>query len=275
MSDIVSSVVITTYNDTDRLRLTLAGLARQETHKLFEVIIVSDGETHQQFADTCQLVVDANRYTNTSPLFLVQWLGPATPDFRLAKARNLGLSRAQGAQVIICDCDTVPNSSFVAQHQRSLDTVNVGLRKRISIQNSEQLFGRPLLSQAELDQLAYADDDRVVGSRAAEWQSLLLGQNLDPWRICWGCNFSMPTAVARHIGGFDEAFVGWGGEDEDMAHRLFRLGVKFLPLPDCYVYHLDHHKRTQQSAVGTYYERMNGPVVRNGGPLPFSGLSNG
>jgi glycosyltransferase involved in cell wall biosynthesis len=272
--DVVSTVVVTTYNDHLRLALTMQGFYNQVGCQPFETIVVSDGEAVNE-APISKLIATG---TPEGWPYRARWyyLGPESSDFRLAQARNMGIMHALGQQLIICDCDTVPAPNFVAEHQRSLDSVNVGLRKRISIENSERLcFSRKLPPYDELQKFVYSDDERVVGMRSHEWRAFLANMTLDPWRLCWGCNFSCPVEWARHIGGFDESFVGWGGEDEDFAHRLYRMHVPFKPLPDCYVYHLDHHKRTTQSASEVYYRKMNDSVVRNGGRLPNLGLSDG
>ena len=48
-----------------------------------------------------------------------------------------------------------------------------------------------------------------------------------PWVMFWTCNASAETAQLRAVGGFDEAFRSWGGEDLDLAYRLYLDGANF------------------------------------------------
>lgn len=259
------SVVITTYNDWDRLRLTLHGFERQRGYP-FQVIVISDGETDEGFQRTQELV-STTRSVNYNT-YECDRLLPITADFRLAASRNLGISKAKGDRIVICDCDTIPGFDFIYGHEKlPANVVGVGLRKRISIASSERLFSVHLPDYHVLDSLVYADDDRITGNRAVEFTDLSRHLNKAPWKICWGCNFSMPRSAAEKLGGFDMEFVGWGGEDEDMAERLYRSGYEFQAMPTSYVYHLDHHARTPQRAAGTFARKIGGPLVRNNGSL--------
>jgi glycosyltransferase involved in cell wall biosynthesis len=262
--DPVISVVITTYNDDRRLELTLCGFSKQKTSTPYEVIVVDDGGTSEA------------RWVAKTWKAKYAYLFPPSPDFRLAKARNLGLQHTcvSSQRTVICDCDTVPASDFIEKHaliQRKIpQCVAVGLRKRIGIQHIEGEDKNKLLTinhieDGLLESLVYEQDARVVGDRAAEYQSMTT--NPRAWSVCWGCNFSAPTNAFLNLGGFDEEFIGWGGEDEDMAERFYRCGLPLVPLNDCFVYHLDHHARTQAKAAQVFARKLGGPLVRNGNVL--------
>lgn len=263
---ILGSVVITTYNDHRRLSITLSGFLSQTFPPMFEIIVVSDGESKDSYAETLRIV---NRYHSTTLPFRAERLEPESSDFRLAASRNLGISLSEGSRIIICDCDTFPSEKFVGCHlELPDDCVGIGLRKRISIENSERvLCSGQSINENMLRGLVYANDDRVTGNRRDEFHALQAGRNNVPWKICWGCNFSAPAKLIKKLGGFDTEFVGWGGEDEDLAERLHRSGAPFVALTDCFVYHFDHPARTTQTAIPTYLRKLGGPLVRNGGPL--------
>ncbi|TXH10799.1 MAG: glycosyltransferase [Hyphomicrobiaceae bacterium] len=250
---ILTSVVITTYQDDDRLKLTLKGFNSQVNCDPFEVIVVDDGGESK-----AKEIVAAAGYKYV-------YLSPPTPDFRLAAARNLGIwqTSSYSQRLIICDCDTVPNPNFVRQHQDVPGwTVAAGVRKRIAIPMVQELIASQDVSEANLEQKFYSVDERVSNR-----DYINLANNSQPWMYTWGCNFSMPTPVVKFIGGFDEEFVGWGGEDEDIANRLYRLGIPFCALPECVVYHLDHPPRTTQKAAQTFARKLGGPILRNSASL--------
>ncbi|MGY6530821.1 MAG: glycosyltransferase family 2 protein [Cyanobacterium sp.] len=49
------------------------------------------------------------------------------------------------------------------------------------------------------------------------------------------------TEELERIGGWDEEFVGWGGEDQDMIERYSNLGYNLCRVPDLVYLHLNHH----------------------------------
>ena len=76
-----------------------------------------------------------------------------------------------------------------------------------------------------------------------------------PWIIFWTCNASVGTALARSVGGFDEAFQSWGGEDLDFGYRLFNAGARFLLSRDAASIHCPHPKifgENNLSAMANY-----------------------
>lgn len=261
-----SDVVITTYNDDARLELTLLGFIRQIGCLPFNVIVVDDGGTSK--AEEIVDLLNDEAVLSKAPIMGIyyEYLNPPSPDFRLAAARNLGLKSSVSQQIIICDCDTIPSPYFVAQHQAGFDPrkpfVQAGVRKRISIEKAEELFLTKDVSVENLERSFYSVDERLKNP-----DYLNLHLNPRPWQYTWGCNFSGPANVMIAIGGFDEEFIGWGGEDEDMANRLLRMGVPFRALPECNVYHLDHPPRTQTKAAAVFQRNLGGPVLRNGAAM--------
>jgi GT2 family glycosyltransferase len=63
-----------------------------------------------------------------------------------------------------------------------------------------------------------------------------------PWIVFWTCNVSAGTELVRSVGGFDEAFRGWGGEDLDLGYRLFNAGAKIVLNRRASSIHLPHPK---------------------------------
>ena len=67
--------------------------------------------------------------------------------------------------------------------------------------------------------------------------------NLMQWRYCvfYGSNTGAWREDILRVNGFDEDFVGRGGEDRVIGFRLKNLGIKFRYLKHSFVqYHLDH-----------------------------------
>lgn len=51
-------------------------------------------------------------------------------------------------------------------------------------------------------------------------------------------HFRRDTLIS--LGGWDEGYVGWGAEDQDVLERYLALGVRFMASPDLVYIHLHH-----------------------------------
>lgn len=269
-----STVLITTYNDDLRLEITIRNFLIQMTPDPFEIIVVNDGGGHETKAMLEKVWKDQPNSVGAFGAVGLQYyyLDPPSPDFRLAAARNLGLTHVRTPQTIICDCDTAPGPVMVDRHMRNFDMHNVliGVRKHVSQQAVQAVKEPSTCGPDWLFKNAYQDDDRVNGKVPALMQKYLSVSDYSrPWEVTWGCNFSFPTFRATTIGGFDEEFVGWGGEDEDLARRMFRNGARFKAIPESYVYHLDHPRRTSAVASQVFYRKFDAEVSRNKGLMPL------
>ncbi|OLT37643.1 hypothetical protein BJF82_10075 [Kytococcus sp. CUA-901] len=74
----------------------------------------------------------------------------------------------------------------------------------------------------------------------------------------WSLNFAMTAADFEAVGGFDEAYVGYGGEDTDFAQRLGAAGGSMAWLGGAVAHHQWH---TTHSPPWDHVE----DVVRNAG----------
>ena len=263
-----ASVVITTYDDDLRLGLTLWGWSGQST-KDFELVVVNDGGSSEQA--TADLVLSFKKYLPVRYEYLLPKKDPEKPEFRLAAARNLGLRHASGDLCIISDCDTIPEYNVVdLMTKKARDNrVLIGIRKRINI-TLVPMLNRHIFHK--LDELAYSNDERMEATDLRT-PFLALKDTAPPgsWDYCWGCLFAAPLKHFKALGGFDERFTGWGGEDCDMAERLVRgAGCGLYSMPEAVVYHLDHRPRDSKPYVGDKKLaefRASYTHTRNGGPI--------
>ena len=63
-----------------------------------------------------------------------------------------------------------------------------------------------------------------------------------PWLLCWSGHLSCSTEVLKEIGGFDEWFNSWGGEDVEIGIRLHQAGCEFQLLSELETVHYPHSK---------------------------------
>ncbi|MBD1582910.1 glycosyltransferase [Pseudoalteromonas sp. S16_S37] len=238
------SVVIPTYNRSLLLNLTLNSLVRQTLNNdLFEVIVVDDGSSD----DTSEIVQSfANRLQ-------VKYLFQEDLGFRVARARNLGITCASFEHILFIDSGVLIAPDCLQSHLSNFATrevdVQIGLcygfeEHKISdlAQCQQRLSDPDIFSDSEF--LAQYKDCRDA---FLAQQHYCLEQIYEPWLIFWTCHASCKTDALYAIGGFDETFTSWGGEDVELALRLQNLGYKFAINASAQAIHYPHHK--DQNAV--------------------------
>jgi hypothetical protein len=197
----VVGVVIPYYNQQAELERVLAGLQRQTYPRhLLRVVVADDGSTHPPRLPASTLDVGVVAQED---------LG-----FRAAAARNLGAAavRAGGAEVVcFLDADTVPEPGYLRAITRlpSIlpDAVVVGRRRY-----ADPATGRELPEPRWLvDAYAASGDLRHLDHRS--------------YRYLISSVMACSTALFDDVGGFDESFVGYGGEDWEFAHRALAGGA--------------------------------------------------
>jgi hypothetical protein len=78
---------------------------------------------------------------------------------------------------------------------------------------------------------------------------------------------SVGTELARSVGGFDEAFRSWGGEDIDLGYRLYNAGARFMMSRQASSIHCPHPKSittNNASAMSNYRymtEKYGTPII--------------
>lgn len=228
-TDCLISVVCSTYNRPDALGLTLSSLRRQNDRH-FEVLVADDGSTDE----TRRVVRD---FTIKAP-FTVRHVWHEDRGFRLAAIRNLALSQARGEYVLFLDGDCIASPHWIGNHRLLAEAGWTVSGQRIL---TTQDFCREIVSRPD-----FADDfDWSVASlkrlarekKINRWHpGIFFGVNTlcfwrkwrpSNWKIIRGCNWGMWRRDLERAGGFNEAIVGWGHEDSDLAIRLMNNGVRF------------------------------------------------
>lgn len=203
------SIVIPTYNRAPVLAVTLELLRRQDYDGRFEVLVCDDG-SHDATAAVIERLTPRAGY----PL---RYLHHGRAGARYSAARNLGIAAAEGRQfVVFLDDDMLVPPHFLRTHadyQRQPDTVSLGYR--YFLEPGEPGVGLGLGFRIEPDwrERFFAMGPAMRG-RA--------------WTVAEACNFVVGRELLDLAGGFDEQFVGWGGEDVELAYRLHLLGGEFV-----------------------------------------------
>lgn len=216
------SIIVAFYERIGHLRACLRCLARQE--RCFqEVVIADDGSTR---AATEAIQAMASEF----PFRIIHAWQPRGNGFRAAASRNNGIRHASGDYLIFLDCDFALLDGAIAAHVRSARPGHVcsAYVKYLPEQETAGVIdGSTNLDQ--LERLYNALPDRPINR--AHWKFI---QNT--WMIRFGLrsprkfrcssHFSMHRSDMERLNGYDEMFEGWGGEDEDLAHRMAKLGLR-------------------------------------------------
>lgn len=230
------SVIIPTHDGGAELRQTLAALGDQEG--AFEAIVVDDGSTDgtAEMAESLRLPV---------PVRVLR-----QPHRGRAAARNLGAARAAAPILLFLDADIRPTPGFVAAHLRHY-------------QNGDRLGVQGRTVQ-------HPDTLTTTFMRATNLFPDLTPrrrQNLSPLHVMTS-NFSVGAALFREVGGFDEAFRGYGWEDIELGFRLRQAGVRLHYEPAALAYHHQAQaledlagKLRQAGAGAVYFWRKHGRPV--------------
>lgn len=235
-----ASVILATYNDANILEWSLAAFARQSFGD-FELIIADDGSSEAY-----------------EPI-LENWAGKFAREivrvrherqgFRKTRIQNRAVSVAKTERLIFVDIDCLPQRNFVRNHVMFLEPGVALTGRRVHIR-------KEILPDAE--KVYESGVDLSVGKLLVEWmrgRARVIEHGFELPMLyesrnngILGCNFSVTKADFAAVNGFNEEFLGRGGEDTDIDLRLRRNGVRVRCLRNKLIeYHLMHEVR-----VGTY-----------------------
>ncbi len=139
----------------------------------------------------------------------------------LAAARNLGVRTAleRGADVVVLlDVDCLAGERLVAAYG---DVVTARPRWIWSGPVTYLPPAPPGGYPEDPAELATWDDPHPARPRPEPGQLL---HSVDP-DLFWSLSFAVEASTWRHLGGFCEDYVGYGGEDTDLARTELALGI--------------------------------------------------
>ena len=202
------SVVVAHYEQQAALDRTLAALGRQ-TRPPDEVVVADDGSRRAPVVPPGVRVVRQE-----------------DDGFRLAAVRNLGVAASTGEVLVLLDADTTPEPDFVermvALPEALPETLVVGRRRHADFVGTER--GREL-PEPEWLRTAYADTRDLLDADATAHRFLI------------GAVVACSRWWYDEIGGFDESFRAYGGEDWELAHRSWTAGGLLAHRPDAVAWH--------------------------------------
>lgn len=148
----------------------------------------------------------------------------------LARARNAVAAAARGDILAFVDVDCVPHPEFVADYA-AVAGAGQGLFM------GEVLY----LPGGFPDPLDVSRSDQA-GARHSDRRGPPAGapERCADYRCFWSLNFALSAQDWRASGGFDERYVGYGGEDTDFARGLDARSIPIWWSRGARVYHQHH-----------------------------------
>ena len=223
------SVVVAYYEAPEALELTLAALERQTyPRELFEVVVVDDGSR-------TPLALPAG-----SPL-QVRVLYQEDRGFGLARARNTGARAAKSEILVFLDCDMMPEAEWLAEHARwhhaANDALTLGFRAHVEVDgiDASAVRARPG-SLADLFADRPADRPGWIEFHMTRTRDLTSDDD-DSFRMVTGGNLGVSRSFFELVGGYDETFTQWGGEDTEFGYRAYVRGGLLVPVREALCWH--------------------------------------
>lgn len=224
------ALVVNTYNQAEYLARVLNAVSRQAQSPA-EIFLADDGsgdETRQVFAKW-----------SAAQKIRCEHVWQKNEGFRRARILNEAIARTQSDYLVFLDGDTIPHPRFLADHVAlAQPKVFVQGHRALVEQRAAEFFGTNSFTS---DRRRALLTGQISGLKHAfRWPA--------PWTVfrpdlqgVRGCNLAIWRADLVRVNGYNEAFLGWGREDSELAVRLLNSGVRRLDVRGrALCYHLWH-----------------------------------
>lgn len=228
------TLTISTYNWPGALEKCLQSVF-QQTVLPDEIIIADDGSGNE----TRELIA---KFQKTSPVPF-QHIWHEDDGFRLATIRNKAFVAATGEYIVQIDGDHILHPDFIGDHLRfcKANTFISGTRCLMHQDLSDEILATEGLPTMPLQDNRMDKKYNSTRNRLLSQVLFLVPGNKKSVHYVIGGNMAFWKKDLITVNGYNEAFKGWGKEDNDLAIRLCnaRVNLRFIKFA-AIVYHLEH-----------------------------------
>jgi len=224
-SSLLVSVVVPYYQRQDQLDRLLAGLDAQTlTPDSFEVVVADDGS---------RVAPTLCRHD-----FRVVVVRQEDAGFRLAAARNLGAAAASAPVLAFLDQDCIPAPGYLAEMVRAADSpwaMVLGHRRHAELRGWSAAMVHHWLQCRGPGPVELTEPQWLLDGYARTAD--LTEPDPRAYQLVIGAALTLHAELFTRLGGFDESFRSYGGEDWELGHRALVAGADTRWLPDAVVWH--------------------------------------
>ena len=204
---VTASVIIPTVNRQALLADLLRRLDAQDADPdAVEIVVVDVGSTD----GTREMLA---HWTGSRPMRHLQ-----LDQAGAAKARNAGAREATGNLFIFLDDDMAPPPTLITAY----------------LEAARNHPGTVFLGPCPMTDVRGPFRRMLARWYRVEYKFMTAAERPEPARLLSG-NLAVPRAVFNRVGGFDESYIRYGGEDADFGFRLFEaeIPVRYEPSASC------------------------------------------
>jgi len=238
-----TSVIITTYNKPDYLKLSIMSLVAQSILPT-EVVIADDGSKDE----TRILIKELQE--KYKKIFPIRHVWHEDNGYRRSAILNKAVRECAGEYLIFTDQDCLAHKHFVRAHieYSHVSAILGGKRVELGKEFTKNLLKKSVVISSLTPSLIF--DSIRHRSRKVEEGILVVNPYLRKVfhrdRITndgiWGCNCSLYKSLFMEVNGYDEDFK-YAVEDNDLGIRILNQGKKICSVRGfAIVFHLWHQK---------------------------------
>lgn len=216
-----TSIIICFYARVDLLKCCLDAL-RGSVGDFHEVVVADDGSDEN-------IVVRLRELMATYAFPVVHAWHPRR-GARRAATRNNGIRHASGDYLIFLDADFMAMPGAIAAHIAVArpGQFAAGRCKYMTEEQTRRVL-QAGVTEDLLEEVYRELSERPILREHREFIRYGILRKLglaNPRRQTFGGHFSIFKKDIESVNGYDENFIGWGGEDQDMAMRLVLAGFE-------------------------------------------------
>lgn len=224
------SVIVAVYNRLEYLKNILLALESQ-IEKPFEVIIADDGSS-ENLEKVIEKIIPQISYR-------LKHVYQQDIGFRLSRSRNNAIKFSEGEFLLFLDQDILFDNFFIKNIKEVIKEGIVIKMDAISLNEKEtekikiELGRQKKFDYKIIEKYITKDEKKIIEKKYKKdiIKNLLYNLNLAKRGAkIIGLGIGIFKKNLIELNGFDENYIGWGYEDDDLCNRIYCYGLKVIPL---------------------------------------------